>query len=404
MPRAPRVNLEGALYYVTSRTIQGQYLFNDREDYLMYEDLLAKYKNQHGFKLFAFALVPTHVHLLVETMPETTLSEIMHNITSSYTKYYNKKYGRRGHLFRGRFRAVVIEKEPNLLRLTRYIHLNPKKLNLAQELDGYQYSTYPLYLNKKDVAAARIDIGAEINEVSSYLNGAAYESYMSQDCVKENKELHEELKRKVFLGSEEFVRQVQEKIGKPHLPKSAKDQEARAYKKEKKAVITLISGLVVITLGVSVLLYANRLVRKTAVVLEPKVQTVVSPVIPAEEAIIQGKNSESAIEEEVTGLDGLSWQVKFVAGTPFQSIDIITFDSGRMLSENMNLNGYQPSNYSMTKDGDRIIWETMQTSKDGVALWHGEVENKQMKGVLNLRQKDGEPKDFSFVSTKYSRL
>ena len=92
MPRPPRVYIDEALYYVTNQGIPGQNIFNDKEDYLMYAEILNKYKAQHHFKLFAFSLLPSGIHLLLETNPQATLSDIMHNITSSYIKFYNRKF------------------------------------------------------------------------------------------------------------------------------------------------------------------------------------------------------------------------------------------------------------------------------------------------------------------------
>jgi REP element-mobilizing transposase RayT len=390
MPRAPRVYLEGALYYVTSKVIQGQNLFNEKEDYLMYEELLTKYKSQHGFKLFAFALLPNHIHMLVETRPETTLSDIMHNITSSYTKYYNKKYNRQGHLFRGRFRAVIIEKEPYLLKLTRYIHLNPKFLGMAADSADYPYSSYLLFTGRAQEGLYRVGLDEEVKEVFGYLKNSTYEDYLKEDCIEENKALHKELSRRVFLGSDEFGKRINERIGEASVLKVS---ESVQEKRPRRLAISLVSGVILVVIAGSVLLYANRAVKRSA-------SSKIYGVVTQHKAIAETKES---VPGEIASLEGMTWQVKFVAGTPFQAIDRITFYHGKMASENMNLNGYSSSNYSVTKDDNRLVWETMQTSAQGMALWHGELDGEQMKGVLSLRPKEGKPQDFSFVSIKYQK-
>jgi len=364
-------------------------LFNDKEDYLMYEELLSKYKNQHGFKLFSFVLMPNHIHLLVETKPDTTLSEIMHNITSSYTKYYNKKHNRQGHLFRGRFKAVIIEKEPNLLRLSRYIHLNPKVSGLVSQAEDYTYSSYQAYLGRgPETPLGANSMSEEIGEVSAYLSGSGYQDYMNKECSEENAVLHKGLSRSVFLGSDEFAEAIQ----KMREGTAFRETEAFVETRANKVRISIISGVVLVAIAGTALFHANRAVKRAAATVSDDTSTVPQPILERA-AVLETKAPKKKME-----LDGMTWQVKFVAGTPFQSIDIIHFSEGRMVSENMDLNGYKSSNYSLTRDGDRIIWETMQTSNTGVALWRGEVEGEQMKGVLSLRPKDGKPQDFSFVS------
>ena len=96
--------------------------------------------------------------------------------------------------------------------------------------------------------------------------------------------------------------------------------------------------------------------------------------------------------------------MKFVAGTPFQTVDILTFKDKKMVSENLNLNGYPASNYSMTKENNRVVWETMQTSGTGTASWRGEVEDGRMRGILSLRQAEKEPQDFSFIRLNYKKI
>lgn len=401
MPRTPRVNLEGALYYVTSRVAQGQNLFNDQEDYAAYLELLAKYKNQHGFKLFAYCLLSAHVHLLVESTPQTSLSDIMHNITSAYTKFYNKKYKRQGHLFRGRYRATVIEKEPYLLRLTRYVHKNPVKLGLAPAASAYPFSSIGYYLDQAASAEYIIPMKSNVAEALSYLNGARYETFLEADTREEDKAFHESLHRSLYLGSQEFGQRVKESIEQSQ--EKSDEEDVPEVPARRRLVVPVVSGLVFAALASSALLYTYmKQQKKQAQVKEVSVPVPVAP-------------KEVEIPFEIVGLDNSLWQVKFVAGTPFQTVDILTFKDKKMASENLNLNGYPASNYSITKENNRVVWETMQTSHAGTASWRGEVEAGQMRGILSLRPKEvqsevegrqGEVKsqDFSFVSLKYKKI
>jgi len=83
MPRLPRVNIEGALYYITCRGIDNQSIFLSEEDYLAYLGLLAKYRKEYGFKLFSFVLLPNHLHLLIEIKKGITTSQVMNRVNSS---------------------------------------------------------------------------------------------------------------------------------------------------------------------------------------------------------------------------------------------------------------------------------------------------------------------------------
>jgi len=99
MPRLPRIQIEGAIYYVTSKGLAGQNVFKEEPDYEMYLNLIKKYKGQYKFRLFSYCLAPDQLHLLIETREDATLSEIMHDLNSMYTKYFNSRYGRSGPLF-----------------------------------------------------------------------------------------------------------------------------------------------------------------------------------------------------------------------------------------------------------------------------------------------------------------
>ena len=383
MPRAPRINIEGALYYITARAIQGQSLFADAEDYAAYVELLARYKAQHETSLFAYVLLPTHVHLLIQTKEGGgTLSDFMHNLASAYTKHYSKKHNRQGHLFRGRYRATIVEKEPNLLRLTRYIHLNPQHVGREED---YPYSSLAYYAQPLPEGARALDIKEEVSEVLGHLSALTYSDFMLAQLPDEGRTLHKELHRKICLGSEDFTKRIYEMLEQA-------SGESDAVPRRKRLVLPLISSMVVAAVAGSVLFYAHQKnQRKTELASAVLEEPLLSP-------------EEVTIPFEIVGLDGSVWQIKFVAGTPFLTVDEITFEEGKMVSENLSLNGYPASNYTLTKENGRVIWETMQTTEKGsTGSWRGQVEDGRMQGVLCLRAQDGASQDFSFVSMNYRR-
>jgi putative transposase len=210
MEKIPRIHIENALYYVTSRGDNEENIFRDAGDYRMYLDLLKKYKQQLNFKLFSFVLLSNHVHLLIEPKEGTTISQIMHALNSNYTKYFNSRYGRKGHLLQERPKMVIVEKQGYLLGVSSYIHNNPYKLGLAAEAGVYEFSSYPLYAGIDPVFF--IDIGEERREVEMLLSQASqsrtYAEYMNAVPAHEMDVLDKDLEKKNILGSEDFVRKV----------------------------------------------------------------------------------------------------------------------------------------------------------------------------------------------------
>src|SRR6185503_11640929 len=198
MPRLPRIHLEGAIYFVTSRGQHEQVIFKERADYQMYLDLVAKYKSQHKFKLYSYSLLPDRLHLLIETGDDATISEIMHDLNSLYTKYFNGKYDRRGHLFESRFKSVLVEKAAYLASMSRHIH----GLIPADALADFPYTSYAFYV---DPHAKGLDIASEVAEIVEFVknhnNGATYEKYCLEGG-EEAESLAKALKRGGVVGTE----------------------------------------------------------------------------------------------------------------------------------------------------------------------------------------------------------
>ncbi len=145
MARRPRVEFPGALYHVISRGNHGQNVFRAPADYGRYGDLLERYQARYDFLLYAYVLMPTHMHLLLET-GETPLSKIMQGLQQSYTLYFNRRYQVSGHLFQGRYKALLCQKDAYLLELVRYLHLNPVRARLVQAPEAYRWSSHRAYL------------------------------------------------------------------------------------------------------------------------------------------------------------------------------------------------------------------------------------------------------------------
>jgi REP element-mobilizing transposase RayT len=212
MAKIPRTHIEGAVYYVTSRGDNEEEIFKNDEDYKKYLELLKKYKEQYGFKLFAFVLMPTHLHLLIGLKEGLTISDIMHDLNANYTKYFNAKRQRKGHLFQERYKMNLLEKTPYLLSyMVAYLHLNPKTLGLVTEINDYVYSSYVLYIGKEGIGR-QLNMQDEIKEVLKYLEGKDYAAYLKAIPQEEMQAFGRDLEKKPILGSNEFIEKVQSEI------------------------------------------------------------------------------------------------------------------------------------------------------------------------------------------------
>ncbi len=207
MARKPRVYFPGALYHVIARGNQGQTIFREATDYKLYLKFLREYKEQFDFLLHAYVLMPTHIHLLIET-GETNLSKLMHRLQFRYTCNFNLKYRTWGHLFQGRYKAILCEKDRYFLELSAYIHLNPVRAGLVKNPVNYRWSSYRSYLgvDKNPVA----DIEYVLGQFSDR-NGVArrrYEIYVRDRVVQGHRADFYETKDQRFLGDDKYLEEV----------------------------------------------------------------------------------------------------------------------------------------------------------------------------------------------------
>ncbi len=148
MPRQPRKESSTGVYHVMIRGVNKQLIFQKTNDYHYFLRIVADCKEELPFQLYAFCLMPNHVHLLMRA-DFGKLSHIMQSIETKYATWFNRKNERVGHLFQDRFLSEVVEDERYFLTVLRYIHQNPVKAMLMQEADGYPFSSYPGYFTNQ---------------------------------------------------------------------------------------------------------------------------------------------------------------------------------------------------------------------------------------------------------------
>jgi REP element-mobilizing transposase RayT len=150
MTRPLRVEYPGAYYHVINRGNNQEKIFLNDRDKEKFLEYLGKANRRFFIIIHTYCLMSNHFHLLVET-PESNLSMAMQWINVSYATYFNRKRGRHGHLFQGRFKAILIDADEYLKHLSRYIHLNPVRAKMVPTPSTYQWSSYAAFIGELKV-------------------------------------------------------------------------------------------------------------------------------------------------------------------------------------------------------------------------------------------------------------
>jgi len=188
MPRPYRLQGENCLYLITSRGNDRKTVFPSENDFRKFLEYLQKAKERFNFRLYAYCLMPSYYHLLIETL-KPNLSSIMHYINSGYTSYYNNKFGIRGPLFRGRFKSIIVDKDSYMQELTGFIHLDPVHGRLVELPEEYRWSSYMEYSAEKSDGI--IDKGAISSVIP--LNEEHYRQFMLEAAARKYGKTPEQL-------------------------------------------------------------------------------------------------------------------------------------------------------------------------------------------------------------------
>ena len=132
MPRISRGLADGEIYHVINRGNKRAEVFHEREDYERFITLLQEAKKICDVKIYAFVLMPNHFHLVVEPNKAEDLSKFMQWLLTSYVRFYNKTYKTSGHLWQGRYKSFIVQKDNYLLTLLNYVEQNPQRANLKE--------------------------------------------------------------------------------------------------------------------------------------------------------------------------------------------------------------------------------------------------------------------------------
>ena len=214
MARPLRLEAEGAVYHVIARGNERKAVFRDDRDRQEYLDRLIRCRERFGLRLLAFCLMGNHLHLAVERGP-TKLSRVMLALQSAYTQWFNRRHGRVGHLFQGRYKAFLIQKDRYLLALVRYIHRNPLQAGLALRAQDYAWSSDRYYRARKPPDWLDIDRVLPLLGPTRRVATARYRRLMG-DQMEENYEDVQSYAQAI-KGEKAFVERVLRESGVPPI-------------------------------------------------------------------------------------------------------------------------------------------------------------------------------------------
>lgn len=144
MGRPWREEYQGGIYHVIARGNNKEYIFKDSIDKGYFIKQLKEAVADMNYRIFGYVLMDNHYHIIIQTIGKN-LQEIMHQINNKYSKYFNAKYKRVGHVFQGRYKAIMVQDERYLIGLLRYVHQNPIQGNLCKAVEEYKWSSDVFY-------------------------------------------------------------------------------------------------------------------------------------------------------------------------------------------------------------------------------------------------------------------
>lgn len=210
MARPLRIELSGGLYHVTSRGDRREDIYSSDADRAAWLDLFGQVCGRFNWRCHAYCLMSNHYHVVVET-PEGNLAQGMRQLNGVYTQYVNRTHGRVGHVFQGRYKSILVEKDGYLLELARYVVLNPLRAGMVKDIGDWPWSSYPGMIGVVP-PSAWLETDWLLGQFDPQRNRAR-EKYV--DFVRAGGGLSsvwEDLRNQIYLGSEAFVVRMQSAI------------------------------------------------------------------------------------------------------------------------------------------------------------------------------------------------
>lgn len=208
MARPLRIEYDGAVYHITSRGNDKKRIYRDEEDRALFLSILHSVNQKYNWRCHAYCLMDNHYHLVIET-PDGNLSKGMRQLNGVYTQACNKRHNRVGHIFQGRYKAIVIDKESHLLEVCRYVVLNPVRAHAVKKPEQWKWSSY-----RGTVGLEELHYSLSIDWILGQFGTKRatawkkYEEFVYGGISEES--LWEDVRGQILLGQEAFVERMLE--------------------------------------------------------------------------------------------------------------------------------------------------------------------------------------------------
>jgi len=239
MPRATRIQYKNAFYHVMNRGKGRQTIFHDKNYYDAFLDTLKESHDRFDAIIHCYCLMSNHYHLLIET-PRANLDRIMRHINGIYTQRYNRLQKTDGPLFRGRYKAILVDKDAYLLQLSRYIHRNPIEIKGPKpKLEDYSWSSYPAYIEKAPTPhwLQRDNIYQMLGQRQRY---AGYRAFVAEGIDDELTHYYGKGNIAAVLGDASFKKQI---IKKNKLNNTRSLQQALQPRASANTIISVVASV-----------------------------------------------------------------------------------------------------------------------------------------------------------------
>jgi putative transposase len=220
MARKPRIHIFGAVYHAMLRGNGGQPIFFNDEDREVFGELVAEGVSRFGHRIHGYCWMPNHIHLAVQ-VGEVPLSKVMQHLAFRYTRWINKRERRVGHLFQGRFKAILIDTDNYLLELVRYIHTNPVRAQMVHEPAEYRWSGHRAYLGLDRIGWLTTEW--TLSQLAQDLAAAreCYARFVAEGLNEEHRaDFHRGMAEQRILGDDRFVENVLRQADQASKPRA----------------------------------------------------------------------------------------------------------------------------------------------------------------------------------------
>jgi len=210
MARPLRIEYPGALYHVTSRGDRQEAIFEDDQDRTAFLNVLGEVISRFRWRCHAYCLMGNHYHLMIET-PEGNLTKGMRQLNGVFTQWSNRRHKRSGHVFQGRYKAILVDRDSYFLELARYIVLNPVRAAMVKHPKQWKWSSYGATSGTAETLAwiTTDDLLAQFSKRRAAAR-RKYQDFVAEGMGKES--IWKDLQGQIYLGDDDFVEQMRSKL------------------------------------------------------------------------------------------------------------------------------------------------------------------------------------------------